>query len=123
MPSSAHVDGRSGLLLVGPPEELGGIGDADEAGRRHLEDAELVRRAEAVLHRAQDAVRAVAVALELEHAVDEVLEDARPGDRALLRHVADEEGGDPLLLGDAEKRPAASRTCATDPGAEPSSGA
>ena len=69
----------------------------------HLEDAELVRRAEAVLHRAQDAVRAVAVALELEHAVDEVLEHARPGDRAVLRHVADEEDRDAALLGDAQE--------------------
>ena len=45
----------------------------------------------------------VAVALELEHAVDEVLEHARPGDRAVLRHVPDEDRRDTLLLGDAEE--------------------
>ena len=36
----------------------------------------------------------VPVALELEHAVDEVLEHPRAGDRAVLRHVADEEERD-----------------------------
>ena len=41
---------------------------------------------------------AVPVALELEHAVDEVLEDARPRHRAVLRDVADEEDGDAGLL-------------------------
>ena len=45
----------------------------------------------------------VAVALELEHAVDEVLEHARAGDGAVLGHVADEDRGDTRLLGDAEQ--------------------
>ena len=44
----------------------------------------------------------VAVALELEHAVDEVLEHARPGDRPVLRHVADEEHGNAGLLRDPQ---------------------
>ena len=79
------------------------VGHADEAGGGHLEDADLVRRAEPVLHRAEDAVLAVAVALELEHAVDEVLEDARAGHRAVLRHVADEEDGHPRLLRHAQE--------------------
>ncbi len=80
-------------------EQLGGLGDADEPGAGHLEDAELVRRAEAVLGRAQDAVLVVAVSFELEHAVDEMLQHARARDRAVLRHVADEEDRDPCLLG------------------------
>ncbi len=46
---------------------------------------------------------AVAIALELEHAVDEVLENARAGDRAVLRHVPDEEHGDARLLGHAQQ--------------------
>src|SRR5438477_221813 len=75
-------------------EQLRWVGHAGEPGPRHLEDTELVRRAEAVLDRAQDAVLAVAVALELEHAVDEVLEHARAGHGAVFRHVADEEDGD-----------------------------
>ena len=45
----------------------------------------------------------VAVALELQHAVDEVLEDARPGNRAVLRHVPDEERRDAALLRDAQQ--------------------
>ena len=48
-------------------------------------------------------MRVVAVALELEHAVDEVLEHARPRDRAVLRDVADEDRGDAALLRDAEQ--------------------
>ena len=57
----------------------------------HREHAELVHRAEAVLHRAHQAKSGVRIALEVEHGVDDVLEHARPGDRALLRDVADEE--------------------------------
>ena len=45
----------------------------------------------------------VAVALELEHAVDEVLEHARAGDGAVLGHVADEDRGDAVLLRDAQQ--------------------
>src|SRR5205085_6916835 len=84
-------DRGTGLGARRAPEELRRIRDADEAGAGHLEDAELVRRAEAVLDGAEDAVRAVAVALELQHAVDEMLEHARSGDGAVLRHVADED--------------------------------
>ena len=43
----------------------------------------------------------VAVALELEHAVDQVLEHARACNRAVLRHVADEDRRDAGLLRDA----------------------
>ena len=45
----------------------------------------------------------VAVAFELQHAVDQVLEHARACDRAVLRHVADEEDRDPGLLGHAQQ--------------------
>src|SRR5215210_4624432 len=55
-------------LSLRPSEELGRVGDTGEAGGRHLEDSELVRGAEAVLHCAKHAMRAVAVAFELEHA-------------------------------------------------------
>src|SRR5581483_1836101 len=96
-------NGGAGLPVDGAPEHFRRIGHADEAGARHLEDAELVRRAEAVLHRAQHAMRVVAVALELEHAVDEVLEHAWAGDRAVLRHVADEDRRDTVLLRDAQE--------------------
>ena len=55
-----------------------------------VEAADLVDRAEAVLHRADHPEPGVAVALEVEHDVDEVLEHARAGDRAVLGDVADD---------------------------------
>ena len=109
------------LAGLDPAEELGRVRDADEPGPGHLEDPELVRRAEAVLDRAQDAVGVVAVALELQHAVDEVLEHPRPGDGAVLRHVADQDRRDARLLRHPEQPPGASRTWPTEPGAEPRS--
>jgi len=61
----------------------------------------------------------VTVALELEHAVDEMLEHARTGDCAVLGHVADEEGGDVSLLRDAQE----SRRCLANLGDRAGSGA
>ena len=46
----------------------------------------------------------VAVALEVEHHVDEVLEDPRAGDRAVLGHVADDHRGDVARLGHPDQR-------------------
>ena len=43
-------------------------------------------------------MRVVAVAFELQDAVDEMLEHARAGDRAVLGHVPDEDGRDAELL-------------------------
>ena len=103
VPSSAHATAAPISPASLRPKSSDGLGHADEPGAGHLEDADLVRRAEAVLRRAQDPVRAVAVALELEHAVDEVLEHARAGDGAVLRHVADEEDRDAVLLRDAQE--------------------
>ena len=71
----------------------------------HLEHADLVGRPEAVLERAQRAVGALALALELEHAVHEVLEHARAGERALLGHVAHEHRRDAALLGHPHEPP------------------
>src|SRR5262249_42916250 len=61
--------------------------------------------AEAVLRGPQDTVRVVAVAFELEHAVDEMLEDARARNRTVLRHVPDEDGRDTRLLRNAQEAP------------------
>ena len=96
-------DRRSRLVVLRAAEDRGRVVHPLEPRAGHLEDAQLVRRAEAVLDGAEDPMGAVAVALELEHAVDEVLEHARSRDRTLLRHVPDEERGDSLLLGDAEQ--------------------
>ena len=75
------------------------VEDLDEAALAHLEDADVVGRPEAVLERAQRAVRALALALELQHAVDEVLEHARAREGALLRDVPDEHDRGALALG------------------------
>ncbi len=73
----------------------------DQPARAHLEHPGLARGAEPVLQRADGPVRALALALELQHAVDEVLEHPRAGERALLRDVADEQHGRARRLRDA----------------------
>ena len=59
----------------------------------------------------------MALALELEHDVDQVLEDPWPGDRAVLRDMPDQDRGDAAILGDADGAAATSRTWVTPPGA------
>ena len=85
-------------------EQLGRVGDLAQALVRHLEDADLVGRAEAVLDRAQDAEVMAAFALEIEHGVDHVLDDARAGDLAVLGDVADQHDGRTGRLGVADHR-------------------
>ena len=80
------------------------IGDVAEAAVRHLEHADLVGRAEAVLDRAQDAELMAALALEIEDGVDHVLEHARARDRPILGDVADQEHGDAAPLGEFDQR-------------------
>ena len=75
-------DHRAGR--AGPPvgeEQRGRVGHALEPAVGHLEEAELVGGAEAVLHGAQQAQRVVALALEGQHGVDEVLEHPRARQR------------------------------------------
>jgi hypothetical protein len=57
----------------------------------HREDAEFIRRAEAILDRAHDAEPARGIAFEIKHGVDHVLEDARTRDQAFLGHVANQQ--------------------------------
>ena len=104
-PSMAHRTTEPGRARGLADEARGGVLDLDQPLLVHLEDADLVGRAEAVLERAQRAVGALALALEREHAVDEVLEHARSGERALLRHVADEQRGDAALLRHSHQPP------------------
>src|SRR4029079_6614817 len=95
--------GRADFAGPRAPEEGRRVRDPDQSAGGHLEDSELVRRPESVLRRAKNAVRVVSVALELEHAVDEVLQDAWACDGAVLRHVADEDGCDTAALRHAEQ--------------------
>ena len=71
-------------------ERTGGVGDGVQAITAHLENPDLLRRSEAVLHGAQDAIGVVPVALECEDDVHHVLEDLGPGNRTLLGDVADQ---------------------------------
>ena len=84
---------------VGAIGETRAVGHLDETGSAHLEEADLVRRAEAVLERAQHPQEAHGVAFEHERRVDEVLEHARAGNRPVLRHVPDEDDRDATILG------------------------
>ena len=74
------------------------VGDLEQARLGHLEDADLVGRPEPVLRRAEQPQRRVPLALEVDDRVDEVLERLGPGDRAVLRHVADQHDRDPVAL-------------------------
>jgi hypothetical protein len=88
-----------------------------QPGAGHLEDADLVGRAEAVLDRAQDAELVAALALEIEHGIDHVFDHAGAGDLAVLRDMADQDDGDAARLAKVTSSCAAARTCETEPGA------
>ena len=94
--------GRAEIALG--EEQFGRIGDFAQARAGHLEHADLVGRAEAVLHRAQDAELVRAFALEGEHGIDHVLDHARAGDLAVLGDVADQDDGGAGALGEADQR-------------------
>ncbi len=71
-------------------EHLRRVRHLAQAGARHLEHAKLARRAEPVLERAHHAVRMMALALEIEHGIHDVLERLRTGEIPVLRDVPDE---------------------------------
>ena len=100
------------------------IGDLAEPALAHLEHAHLVGRPEAVLGRAQQAERRVPLALQVEHDVDQVLQRLRPGEAAVLGHVADEDHRHVPRPSRAPcSRAAASRTWPTLPAGPSSSSA
>ena len=81
--ASLHRDGDAGAghrSLVAGQEQAGRIGNFDDAVIDQVKTADLVDGAEAVLDGAQQAKTGAAIALELQHDVDEVLEDSWPGD-------------------------------------------
>ena len=75
-------------------EPGGGIDHLHQSALAHLEDADLAGRSEAVLQRSHGAEGSLALALEMEHAVDQVLQGTRTRQRALLGDVADQDQGD-----------------------------
>jgi hypothetical protein len=100
MPAKTAAPGA--FVPRSPEEEFGRIGDLAQPLVRHLEDADLVGRPEAVLDGAQDAVVVAALALEIEHAVDHVLDHARAGDLPFLGHMADQHHRGARRLGVAD---------------------
>ena len=99
-PLQRDRDGRAcRRRLVRLEEEAAGIGDLRHAVAAHLEHADLVGRAEAVLRRAQQAGRAEPLPFQVDHRVDEVLERSRAGHRALLGDMADERDAGAAALG------------------------
>src|SRR6202521_3780521 len=67
-------------------EGAAGVGDLVHAAVAHLENADLIGGTESILLAAQDPEHLVALAFEIEDGVDDVLEHARPRDRALFVH-------------------------------------
>ena len=99
-PSTQHSTAEPGAFGGPLGQEQLPTDSAPPAARAgHLEHAELADRAEAVLDRADDAVRVMLLALEVEDRVDDVLERLGPGEAAVLGDVADEERRDVLPLG------------------------
>src|SRR6266446_1241558 len=81
----------------------GGVRDRLEPCAGHPEDADLIDRAEAILHGAQDAVIECRFAFEIQDGIHDVLEGLRAGDAAAFGHVADEHDRGPRLLGEAHQ--------------------
>ena len=75
------------------------VGDGLQSPVGHAEHAQLVHGPEAVLDGADQPVGGVAVALEVQHRVDHVLQNARPSQRPFLGHVANHHHRHTLLLG------------------------
>ncbi len=76
----------------------GRVGDLGQAAFSHLEDADFLGRSEAVLGRSNQAQGGEPLPFDREDGVDQVLERLRARQRAILRHVPDQNDGDPLPL-------------------------
>src|ERR1051325_5419568 len=94
---------RIGGVVAVREEQCRGARHLDEAAVAHLEDADLVGGAKAVLNGTQDAELVAALAFEIEYRVDHVLEDARAGDQPFLRHMADQHDNKAAALGEADQ--------------------
>ena len=85
-------------------EHSGWILNLHKAVLAHLEYTDLERSTEAVFDARQDAVAVIRVALELEHDIDDVFQNLRAGNRAVLGDVADDEDGRAGRLGVFQER-------------------
>ena len=114
-PANTAAPGLGGAVATGQ-EQRRGVRHLGEAAAGHLEHADLVGRAEAVLGRAQQAEGVRAVALEREDRVDHMLDDARAGDLAVLGHMPDEQQRRAARLGEADQRLSGAAHLAHRPG-------
>src|SRR3546814_2375339 len=71
-------------------EQARRVGNLAQPLFAHREHADLVGAAKAVLHGAQDAILVAALALERQHGIDHMFQNARARDRPVLGHMADE---------------------------------
>ena len=83
------MPGAAGVAVA--QKQRGRIGDFGQALAGHLEHADLVGGAEAVLHRAQHAEMMAALAFEIEHRIDQMLDRLGAGDLAVLGDMADQD--------------------------------
>ncbi|MCY1495018.1 hypothetical protein D9M68_289080 [compost metagenome] len=102
-PGRHHHAARHRFLGAGE-EDRRRVGDFLQALVGHAEHAQLVHRAEAVLHRPQQAQAAIGFALEIEHGVHHVLQHAGAGQGAFLGHMTDQEDRRAALLGEAHQQ-------------------
>src|SRR3989442_395685 len=101
-----HQRGHGGAGDVGRTareERRRRVRDRQQPAPGHLEHADLIDRAEPVLHGAQHPVIERVLAFEVKDGVHDVLERLRPGDPAPSRHVPDEQYRGPGLLGEAHQ--------------------
>ena len=94
----------TGYVVAVAGEENGrGVGHAFQAVFGHGEYAQLVGGAETVFDGSDHAVVGMLVTFEIQHGIDHVLEHARAGDGAVFGDMADQNHGNPHLLGHAGK--------------------
>ena len=89
--------------MVFGKQQLRGIADLTQSRLLHLVDAQLAGASKAVLDAAQNAVHIVLVTLELDNRINDVLQDFRSCQRALLGDVSDEDDGYAARLGKTEQ--------------------
>ena len=80
-------------------QDLRRVADLDQPFVFHLEDTDLESGSETVLDAAQNAIYVVVVAFELQYDINDVFQNFRPGDDAVLGDVSDNDDRGPVLLG------------------------
>ena len=101
-PCALHHAGNAGAgcaFRAAFQQHLGGIRYFDQTGVCHFEHADLVGRAEAVLGGPEQTVGGIGITLEIENAVNHMLQHLGAGDVAVLIDMANHKDGDAVLLG------------------------